>query len=121
MKKIIPLLILSVIFLSSCSKYVDRPSNTVDVNYWMQTHERGQVVYIDNYSGYFIAETSKGYAVAREFTGTPYNYDVFYASFSNFGNLQAYNYTGNYMTRIDIKDNWMSYSQALDLIDQLTR
>ena len=119
MKKIIPLLLLSALFLASCSKYVDRPAG-LDVNYFMQTHERGQIVYLDAYSGYFIVETNKGYAVARELGGTPYNYDVLYSSFSNFGVMDAYNRTGNYMTQINVKDNWMSYSEALYLLDQLS-
>ena len=120
MKKIILFLIVSSIFLVSCTKQVVRPVD-VDVNQWMQTHERGIVVYTDGFTGNYIVETSGGYSVIESWSGaTPYDFDNLYAYFSNRGVKDIYNRSGNYFMQGRVVDSWLSWSQALYLIDQVS-
>ena len=120
MKKIILFLIVSSLVLVSCTKQVARPID-VDVNEWMQTHERGTVVYTDGFTGNYIVETSHGYSVIESWGGAmPYDFDNVYASFSSRGVKDIYNRSGNYFTQGRVVDSWLSWSQAMYLLDQLS-
>lgn len=120
MKKIILFLIVSSLFLVSCTKQVARPID-VDVNEWMQTHERGTVVYTDGFTGNYIVETSRGYSVIESWGGAmPYDFDNVYAYFSSRGVKDIYNRSGNYFTQGRVVDSWLSWSEAMYLLDQLS-
>ena len=77
MKKIIllsTLTLLVAVFISSCTKNV---GSRFDENYWL-SQERGDVVYADDYCGYFVVETTYGYTILRSVGTKPYEYDVMY-------------------------------------------
>ncbi len=106
--------------LAGCTKEVIVPVEG-DAYQWMRTHEKGTVAYVDYYTGNYIVQTSRGYAVVEPWAGiTPREYDIEYANFSNRGIQSAYNYSGDYFTRINVVDSWLSWSQALYLIDDLS-
>jgi hypothetical protein len=120
MKKMILFLLLSSFVFVSCTKHVVR-SVDVDVNEWMRAHERGTVVYTDAFTGNFIVETSGGYSVIESWNGsTPYDFDNVYAYFSSRGVQDIYNRTGNYFMEGRVVDSWLSWSQALYVLDQVS-
>jgi outer membrane biogenesis lipoprotein LolB len=119
MKKFLFLFLIPLLALASCSKQVETPVN-IDVNEWMQTHESGRVAYVDFSSGNYIVETNSGYAVVETWSYTPRTYDILYAHFSMYGVQQVYNRNGNYFTQGRIVGNWLSWFQAMDLIDQIS-
>lgn len=118
MKKIFTLssiCLLAVIFLSSCVK--DRVVVQNDENYWL-TKEQGQVVYVETTCDYWVVETYNGYNVVYSNPGNkPYEGDIVYGNFSNVGTRDMYNYTGRFVFTGSVTDYWLSYNQALDVLD----
>lgn len=113
------LLIASSLVLSSCTKQVIVPDN-IDVNEWMRTHEQGEVAYVDYYTGNYIVGTNRGYTVVESWGGVvPREYDRVYANFSLRGVQTIYNRSGNYFTQSGITESWLTWSQALYLLDEL--
>lgn len=119
MKRFYLLLLLPVVLLAACSKRDYIPSD-IDEYEWMRTHEKGLVAYVDYYSGNYIIETFRGYAVIESWGGiTPREYDEEYAFFSSRGLQTIYNRAGNYFTKGRVVDSWLTWSQAVYVLDDL--
>ena len=113
---LIPALLLTVaLVFNSCGKeYIEPPS--FDENYWL-SQERGVVVYNDFNCDYYIVETFRGYAVVRNYSGlVPYNGDVLYGDFSSWGYKTVYNRSSGYLIRGDVRDYWLSWFRARDIV-----
>ena len=118
MKKIFTLsatFLLAVVFLSSCVK--DRVVVQNDENYWL-TKEQGEVVYVDASCNYWVVETYNGYNVVYSNPGSqPYEGEIVYGNFSSVGTRDMYNYTGRFVFTASVTDYWLTYNQALDVLD----
>lgn len=109
-----------ILALSSCTKesYVYEGDGTQQ---WMQSHEKGSVALVDSYTGNYIVETYQGYSVVQSLGGVvPVKYDVEYAWFSNPGGQTVYNYDGNYYTKERVVASWLSWSDALITLDDIS-
>lgn len=110
----------STLLLGSCTKEIILPGEP-DVYEWMRNHEKATVVYVDYYSGNYIVETYRGYSVIEDWGGsTPREYDIEFAHFSSRGVQTTYNRTGNYFTQIRVVDYWLSWDDALYVLDQIS-
>lgn len=109
-----------IVLFTSCSKdYQYGPSNEEQ---WMRNHEKGSVAYVDNYSGNYIVETYNGYSVVQSLGGViPRTYDTEYAWFSNTGSQTVYNYEGNYYTKERVVESWLTWSDALAVLDNISQ
>lgn len=118
MKKIFALsagFFFAIILLSSCAK--DRTVVGNDENYWL-TKEEGEIVYSDPYCSYYLVETYNGYNVVHNYSGSqPYQGDIVYGNFSNLGTRDMYNYSGRFVFTGTVTDYWLSYNEALDVLD----
>ncbi len=111
--------LISVLLFASCTKVGYGPDE-IDTCHWMRTHEQGYVAYVDNYTGNYIVETSNGYTVIESRGAvTPRDYDEIYANFSSYGPQSIYNYDGNYFTNGRIVEYWLSWRDALYVLDEL--
>ena len=118
MKKIFTLsatFLLAVVLLSSCVKeHVVVPNNEA---YWLNQDE-GEVVYVDPSCNYWVLETNYGYDVIRTTSGNmPYEGDRIYGNLRSRGSGNLYNYSGRYVFGATITDYWVTYSEALDILD----
>jgi hypothetical protein len=114
------LVLVSVLFFAACSKqdYISYPSNEEQ---WMSSHEKGSVAYIDNYTGNYIVETYQGYSVIQSLGGiVPRQYDIEYAWFNSNGHQTIYNYDGNYYTKEKVVASWLTWSDALNVLDDIS-
>jgi hypothetical protein len=119
MKKLYFLVVLSAIFLTACSKRDYIPVE-VDVREWMRTHDEGVVAYVDFSTGNYIVETYNGYSVVESWDGSvPREYEYQYAYFSSRGVQSIYNRSGNYFSKGRIVESWLSWSEALYIIDDM--
>jgi len=119
MKKLY-ILITAALFLVSCTKRDLLPVE-IDVDSWMRTRDRGVVVLVDYYTGNYIVDTYRGYAVVESWSGIPpREYDLEYALFTMRGVQRIYNYSGNYFLEGRVVDYWLTWPQALDLLDALS-
>ena len=119
MKKLYVLTALIAVLFTACSKrdYVPVEVNPTD---WMRSHDEGVVAYVDYYSGNYIIETYEGYTVVESWGDyTPREYDRVYAYFSSRGVQTIYNRNGNYFTKGSIVESWLSWSDALYVLDGL--
>ncbi|MFT3846380.1 MAG: hypothetical protein QM725_15090 [Lacibacter sp.] len=110
MKSIFTLVLLSTVLLSSCIK---TNLQVIDEREWL-SQERGVVVYSDSYCDYFVVETYNGYSIVENWSFRPYNGDVLYGDFSNWGTRTIYNRSRGALMRVNIKDSWLSYYTAMD-------
>lgn len=114
------LALFSIVVLTACSKrdyYPDQP----DEYDWMRTHEKGVVAYVDDYTGNYIVDTHNGFAVIEYWSGiTPHEYDEEYAHFSNRGVQTIYNWQGNYYSKGRVVDSWLTWSDALYVLDEIS-
>jgi hypothetical protein len=121
MKKLYLMLILSAVVLAGCSKrvYIE---DDIDPDYWMRTHQKGTVAYVDYFTGNYIVDTHNGYSVIESVSGvTPREYDREYANFSNRGIQTIYNRDAGYFTEGRVIDSWLSWSDAMYLLDEISR
>jgi hypothetical protein len=119
MKKFYVLIALVAVLFSACTKgdYVPVQVNPSD---WMRSHDEGIVTYVDYYSGNYIIETYEGYTVIESWGDyTPREYDREYAYFSSRGVQTIYNRNGNYFTKGRVVESWLSWSDALYVLDEL--
>ena len=119
MKKLYFLIPLLVVFLAACSKrdYVPVEVNPRD---WMRTHEHGIVAYVDYSTGNYIVETNSGFAVIESWEQvTPIEYDHEYANFSRHGVQTIYNQSGNYFKEGRVIESWLTWNEALYILDDL--
>ena len=118
MKKIFTLsatFVLAVVLLSSCVK--DQIVVTNNENYWL-SKEEGEVVYSDPGCNYWVVETYNGYNVVHANSGSrPYEGDLVYGNFSSRGTRDMYNFSGKFVFTGTVTDYWLTYSQALDVLD----
>ena len=118
MKKIFTLsatILFAVILLSSCRKTdVIVPNNE---NYWLN-QEEGEVVYSDPSCNYWVVETYNGYNVIYTGSGSqPYEGDLIYGNFSSRGTRDMYNFQGRFVFTGAVIEYWLSYNEALDVLD----
>lgn len=119
MKKIYILIALSSLLITSCTKRDYIPLEE-DPAHWMRTHDDGIVAYVDYSTGNYIVETYQGYSVIEGWGSyTPRENDHEYAYFSNRGLQTIYNRSGNYFTQGRIVESWLSWSDALYILDDL--
>jgi hypothetical protein len=118
MKKIFTLsaiFLLAVILLSSCRKTDVIVTN--NENYWLN-QEEGEVVYSDPSCSYWVVETYNGYTVIHtNSVSKPYEGDLVYGNLSNRGTRDMYNFQGRFVFTGTVIEYWLSYSQALDVLD----
>jgi hypothetical protein len=107
--------LIAVVLLGSCVK--ERIVDTNNENYWL-SKEEGEVVYSDATCNYWVVETYNGYNVVHSNSITkPYEGDLLYGNFSSRGTRDMYNFSGKFVFTGTVTDYWLSYSQALDVLD----
>ena len=118
MKKIFTLsatFVLAVVLLSSCVK--DQIVVTNNENYWL-SKEEGEVVYSEPGCNYWVVETYNGYNVVYTNSGNmPYEGDLVYGNFSSRGTRDLYNFSGKFVFAGTVIEYWLTYNQALDVLD----
>ena len=118
MKKLFTLsatILLSVILLSSCRKTDVIVTN--NESYWLN-QEEGEVVYSDPSCNYWVVETYNGYTVIHtNSVNMPYEGDLIYGNFSNRGTRDMYNFQGRFVFTGTVIEYWLSYNEALDVLD----
>ena len=118
MKKIFTLsatFLLAVVLLSSCVK--DRVVVPNNEAYWL-SQEEGEAVYVDASCNYWVIATYNGYNVIRSGSGSiPYEGDLIYGNLSSRGSRDLYNYSGKYVFGATVTDYWLTYAEALDILD----
>lgn len=119
MKKLYLLLAISGIFLTACTKGDYIPVQ-VDPYEWMRTHDKGIVAYVDYSNGNYIVDTYNGFTVVESWDGSsPREYDHQYAYFDSRGLQSIYNHSGNYFSKGRIIDSWLSWNEALYILEDL--
>lgn len=120
MNKLYILIAAATLFLVSCTKRDLLPAD-IDVEEWMRTRDRGVVALVDYSTGNYIVDTYHGYAVVESWSGIPpQTYDLEYAFFNMRGVQSIYNYSGNYFLQGRVADSWLTWYQAVDLLDALS-
>ena len=118
MKKIFTLtatFFVAVVLLSSCVK---ERVVVVDTDAYWLNQEEGEVVYSDPTCNYWVVETYNGYNIIRSNSGSmPYEGDLVYGNFSSRGTRDLYNFSGRFVFTGTVTDYWLSYNQALDVLD----
>jgi hypothetical protein len=118
MKKLFTLsttFLLAVILLGSCRKADVIVTN--DENYWLN-QEAGEVVYSDPSCNYWVVETYNGYTVIQSSSvNQPYEGELIYGNFSNRGTRNMYNFQGRFVFTGTVIEYWLSYNEALDVLD----
>lgn len=116
MKKIFTYSILAAmvaVLFTSCIKqrvYDDR-------SYWL-SQERADVVYSNNFCGYYVVETNYGYTIIENLDGLrTFEGDVMYGNFGGYGSRSFYNYTADVVTSGHVVEYDLSYYDALDALD----
>jgi hypothetical protein len=114
MKKIftlvLPVLLISFLF-TSCVKQAP-----FDDSYWL-SKERGEVIYSSPTCAYYVVETYNGYSVIRAVDSRPYEGDIVYGDFSQYGIVDVYNRSRGILMTADVRDYWLTYYGAQDAID----
>jgi len=118
MKKLFTLsatFLLAVILLSSCRKTDVIVTN--NESYWLNQDE-GEVVYSDASCNYWVVETYNGYTVIHtNSVNKPYEGELVYGNFSNRGTRDMYNFQGRFVFTGTVIEYWLSYDEALDVLD----
>ena len=114
MKKIFTLSLI-ILFLSGYFSGCIKEYPGYDENYWL-SKERGVVVF-SGYCGYYVVETAGGYSILRA-TGSykPYEGDIVYGNFSNYGIRDFYNRPYRRIFRAEVVEYWLSYIEAQQAI-----
>lgn len=114
-------IVVTTVFLAGCTK-TDLPPQNLDPNEWMQTHQRAEVAYADYFSGNYIVQTPQGFAVVENWGGVvPRDFDVLYAHFQFMGMQTIYNRTRNYFTTGRVVANWLTWGEAWNILDMISR
>ena len=88
-----------------------------DNSYWL-SQEAGDVVYSNNFCGYYVVETNYGYTIIQNLDGLrTYDGDLLYGNFGGIGTRDFYNHTANVVTRGSVMEYDLSYYEALDALD----
>ncbi|MEP7236490.1 MAG: hypothetical protein ABI685_01440 [Ferruginibacter sp.] len=106
--------LLAVVLLSSCVK--DRLVSNNET-YWLN-QEEGEVVYSDPSCNYWVVDTYNGYAVIQSSAyNKPYEGDLIYGNFSSRGTRDMYNFQGKFVFTGTAIEYWLTYNEALDVLD----
>lgn len=120
MKRLYFLIPVLLILFSSCYKrdyYRDDYRTDAD---WMRMHDHGTVAYVDYSNGNYIVDMPSGFAVVEYYGGvSPQQYDDVYAYFTSRGVQTVFNYSIGHYGQGRVVDSWLSWSDAMYLIDQL--
>ncbi len=107
--------LLAVILLGSCRKADVIVTN--NESYWLN-QEEAEVVYSDPSCSYWVVETYNGYTVIQtNSVNQPYEGDLLYGNFSNRGTRNMYNFQGKFVFTGTVIEYWLSYNEALDVLD----
>ena len=116
MKKIFTLSFIAiglVVFFTGCVKN----RGYIDESYWL-SKERGEVVFSDSYCHYFVMETYYGYTILRAYNGyKPYEGSIIFGNFSNYGIRDFYNRSNGVIFTSEVKEYWLTYSEAQSAVD----
>ena len=116
MKKIFTYTIVAALMaalFTSCVKETVHNDNS----YWL-SQERGDVVYSNNYCGFYVVETNYGYTIIQNLDGLrTYEGDVMYGNFGGYSTRDFYNYTADVITRGTVVEYDLTYNEALNAID----
>ena len=117
MKRILLIAFPLMFLFASCRREDVRPGEPIDESYWLN-QERGVVTYSEYTCDYFILETYNGFTIMRSWGSfTPLRGSVLYGSFSRTGSRTFYNRSEGYLVQGDVRDYWLSYYEAIDLMD----
>jgi hypothetical protein len=120
MNKLYILLAVAVLFLAGCTKRDYVIPDEIDIHEWMRSRDEGIVAYVDYFTGNYVVDTYNGFAVVTSRGGiTPHEEDAVYAFFGSRGVQTIYNYNGDYFSDDRIVDTWLSWDDAMYLIDDL--
>ena len=120
MKRLYFLIPVLMIVFASCYKRDYYPDYHNDTD-WMRTHDHGVVAYVDYPTGNYIVDMHNGFAVVEYYGGaTAERYDEVYAYFDNFGLQTVFNYSIGRYTQARVVDSWLTWSDAMYLLDQLS-
>ena len=118
MKKIFTYSILAAfvaVLFTSCAK--EKVVVYDDHAYWL-AQERGDVVYSNNYCGFYVVETNYGYTIIQNLDGLrTYDTDVMYGNFGGYGTRDFYNHTADVVTQGNVLEYDLTYNGAQDAID----
>src|SRR3954462_7926164 len=116
MKKILTcsiVAVLAAVIFTSCTKERLHDDNS----YWL-SQEQGNVVYSNNFCGYYVVETNYGYTIIQNLDGLrTYDGDLMYGNFGGYGTRDFYNYTADLVTGGNVLEYDLSYNEAMDAID----
>jgi len=116
MKRIFTLSIMTIgllVIFTGCA----RNREYIDESYWLN-QERGEVVHSDPYCNYYVVETDYGYTVLRAYDGyKPYEGTVVFGNFSSYGLRDFYNRSNGIVFTSDVKEYWLTYSEAQSAVD----
>ncbi|CAN5877026.1 hypothetical protein BH11BAC4_BH11BAC4_24020 [soil metagenome] len=105
--------VLVAVLFTSCAKEKVYDNNS----YWL-SQERGDVVYSNNYCGFYVVETNYGYTIVQNLDGLrTYDTDIMYGDFGAYGTRNFYNYTANVVTGGNVVEYDLTYNEAQDAID----
>lgn len=117
MKKIFTYSILAALMAVLFTSCVKERVVYNDNSYWL-SQERGDVVYSNNYCGFYVVETNYGYTIIQNLDGLrTYEADMMYGNFGGYGTRDFYNYTAGVVTRGNVVEYDLSYNEAQDAID----
>lgn len=120
-KTAIILFLIGTLGFTACTKGDLVPVN-LDPDQFMRTHQSAEVVLSDYFSGNYIVQTRQGFAVVEGWGGiVPRDFDLLFGHFQFTGLQDIYNYRGNYFIRGRIVDTWLTWGEALYLLDQISR
>lgn len=87
-----------------------------DDSYWL-TKERAEVVYSTSSCAFYIVETNRGYAIVRAVSSRPYEGEILYGDFSQYGTVDVYNRSRGTIITADVREFWLGYYEAQQAID----
>ena len=106
--------VLMALLFTSCAKERVVYDNS---SYWL-SQERGDVIYSNNFCGYYVVETNYGYSIIQNLDGLrTYEADVMYGNFGGYGTRDFYNYSADLVTSGNVVEYDLTYNEALDAID----
>ncbi len=106
---------LAAVLFTSCVK--EKVVVYDDHSYWL-SQERGDVVYSNNYCGFYVVETNYGYTIIQNLDGLrTYEADVMYGDFGGYGTREFYNYSADIITGGNVLEYDLTYHAAMDAID----
>ena len=120
MKNLLLILTTSMLLFTSCSKR-DYVTENLDGYEFMRYRDKGIVAYVDYFTGNYIVDTYQGFSVIESWSGvTPRAYDDLYGYFSHRGLQTIYSRPGDYFTQGRVVDSWLSWGDAMYVLEELS-